>query len=140
MTEMSPLEEIRTIVGLGLQGAIEFGAQVELVAQRKEQEGYRVIDGGSIRQDEQGRTVWEYTDWRTGEVLASGVGEEALREFEDASDPKWWHVDALWAHSPTSERLSTSLPASLVDDLRVWSETYPEDAVQFLEQTETLPS
>ena len=96
-----------------------------------EADGHRIVDGGQT-----GQESWEITDWRTGDVLASGAGDHGL--YDDAAtrlDPggKWLHIDNLDTGLADVEPIG--IPASLADALQDWlgsTATPDEDVAQFV--------
>jgi hypothetical protein len=96
-----------------------------------EAKGHRIIDGGQTGQD-----TWEITDWRTGELLASGTGGD--RDYDAAAsrldpDDKWLHIDTVDTDSSSVEPVG--IPASLADALQDWlgmASTPDEDVAEFV--------
>lgn len=96
-----------------------------------ETEGRRIISGGQTGEDS-----WEITDWRTGELLASGTG--GIDDYDAAAtrldpDDKWLHIDSL-DDDPTSVE-PVGIPASLASALQDWlgfAVTPDEDVAQFV--------
>lgn len=85
-----------------------------------EEAGRRIIDGGQT-----GGDSWEITDWRSGEVLASGT--DGLAGYEAAGarldpDGKWFHID----HADRDEDEDAEpvdhhgVPDSLANALQDW--------------------
>jgi hypothetical protein len=74
-------------------------AQREAALREREAAGVRIIDGGQTSTpDEQGRSAGEVRDWRTGQVLESGVGQfEDYVSALDRLDPgqRWVLIDNL---------------------------------------------
>lgn len=93
--------------------------------------GRRIVGGGQTGQDS-----WEITDWRTGELLASGTG--GIDDYDAATmrldpDGMWLHIDTIDAEPASVEPLG--IPASLADALQDWlgsAGTPDEDVAQFV--------
>ncbi len=101
-----------------------------------EADGRRIISGGQTRGDS-----WEITDWRTGELLASGTG--GIDEYDAAAkrldpDGKWLHIDTINVWPDDGEPVSVEpvgIPASLAVALQDWlgsAGTPDEDVAQFV--------
>ncbi|MEV5915740.1 hypothetical protein AB0M00_43520 [Streptomyces chartreusis] len=96
-----------------------------------EAEGHRLINGGQTGQDS-----WEITDWRTGNLLASGAGDH--RAYDEAvmrldPDGKWLHIDTVDTDPADVE--AVGIPESLADALQDWlgsAGTPDEDVAQFV--------
>jgi hypothetical protein len=86
-----------------------------------EEAGRRIVDGGQTGEDS-----WEITDWRSGEVLASG--SDGIAGYEAASvrldpDGKWYHVDHADGDEDDedADRVDhNGLPDSLANALQDW--------------------
>ncbi|MFE5842105.1 hypothetical protein ACFQ7N_10705 [Streptomyces niveus] len=86
-----------------------------------EKNGRRVVNGGQT-----GESSWEITDWRTGDVLATGTG--GYDAYDDAArrlDPggRWIHVDHFDVDFEDEEdepEYAPGVPASLAEALREW--------------------
>ncbi|WP_309318869.1 hypothetical protein [Streptomyces salinarius] len=92
-----------------------------------ESSGLRIVDGGQTGSyDDDGRADWEVTDWRTGEVVASGHStfdgmDEALRRVDP--DRRFTFLDRLSEATELPEVEPTAgLPESLCDALVEWLE------------------
>lgn len=91
--------------------------------------GHRIIDGGQTSQ-----STWMYTDWLTGEVIASGGGDHDDDVFDEV-DP-----DGMFIHIDNVERQpvhpdNPGIPESLADALRDWVDllkTTDEDIARFV--------
>ncbi|MFG2540641.1 hypothetical protein ACGFU4_35925 [Streptomyces sp. NPDC048511] len=97
--------------------------------------GHRMVDGGQTGRTEDGQAAWEITDWRTGELLASGVGDDAYDSEGARLDPdgKWMHIDNV--EEDLTEAEPVGIPASLADALQDWvgsSGTSDEDVASFV--------
>ncbi|MFE2532591.1 hypothetical protein [Streptomyces sp. NPDC059371] len=92
--------------------------------------GHRIVDGGQVGSyDDEGRCSWEVTDWRTGEVLASGhTTMEEQDKTTDALDPGnvWYHRDNMHAFDLVEVDLPEGLPESLHEPLMEWLENRAE--------------
>lgn len=97
--------------------------------------GHRMVDGGQTGRTEDDQATWEITDWRTGEVLASGIGDNAYDSEGARLDPdgKWLHIDNV--EEDMAEVESAGFPASLADFLQDWlgsAGTSDEDVAEFV--------
>lgn len=96
-----------------------------------EEAGRRIVDGGQTGQD-----TWAITDWRTGDLIASGTGDYS--DYDDAAqrldpDNTWLHIDNVDADSTSVKPVG--IPASLADALQDWlgyAATTDEDVAQFV--------
>ena len=96
-----------------------------------EEAGRRIVDGGQTGQD-----TWAITDWRTGDLIASGTG--GYDDYGAAAarldpDGKWLHIDNIDADSTSVEPVG--LPASLAEALQDWLglvATTDEEVAQFV--------
>ncbi|MGW3383336.1 hypothetical protein ACWDCO_24510 [Streptomyces albogriseolus] len=94
-----------------------------------EKAGHRIVDGGQTGQD-----TWEITDWRTGEVLASG--DDGLNGYGEAANRldsagKLLHIDSL--DTEYARVAPVGIPDSLADALEDWlgmAATTDEDVAQ----------
>src|SRR5690606_33144645 len=79
--------------------------------------GYRLIDGGQTGRTADAQSTWEITDWRTGELLASGIGDDTYDTEVARLDPtgKWLHIDAI--DTDLTEADPVGIPASLANAL-----------------------
>jgi hypothetical protein len=107
------------------QEKIEARKVAELEAQ-----GYRVVDGGQTDgYGDDGTAPYEYTDWRTSEVLQSG----RIASPADIPDPPgsdmWYHIDRVldnddlnevYAHDDT--KISDVLVQSLLEGIKYAAE------------------
>ncbi|WP_155368085.1 hypothetical protein [Catellatospora vulcania] len=92
--------------------------------------GHRIIDGGLT-----GQTTWEYTDWHTGEVIASGDDGTRDDEVLAALDP-----DQVFIHIGDIARQwvepdNPGIPHSLAGALEDWVDllsTPDEDIARFV--------
>lgn len=92
--------------------------------------GHRIIDGGQT-----GPTTWQYTDWHTGEVLASGDERTSDAEVLAALDPEgvFLHVDDIMRQPVEPE--NPGIPDSLAGALEDWVDllsTPDEDIARFV--------
>lgn len=92
--------------------------------QQLEAAGYRIINGGSIGEDS-----WEYTDYKTGEVLAKGSHAEY-----DAYDPPmhWYHRDHICEDTLMERELVEGIPESLADCIIEWVQENEDEARAWL--------
>jgi len=99
--------------------------------QELETQGRRIVDGGQTSSyGEDGKCDWEITDWRTGEVIASGRG--TIEDYDaagDASDPEhhFFHIDHVSDDDdplapPYDVRPTEGVPDSLSRALIEWAE------------------
>ncbi|MEU3401376.1 hypothetical protein [Streptomyces filamentosus] len=83
-----------------------------------EKDGYRIIEGGQTHGDE-----WEITDWRTGELIARGVGGyQGYDEAADRLDPddKWILHENVDNDDDQEAVEPAGVPDSLADSLQEW--------------------
>lgn len=97
--------------------------------------GYRLIDGGQTGRTADDQSTWEITDWRTGELLASGIGDDTYDTEAARLDPagKWLHIDAI--DTDLTEVDPAGIPASLASALQDWigsASTSDEDIAGFV--------
>ncbi|MFC4126237.1 hypothetical protein [Nocardia rhizosphaerae] len=82
-----------------------------------EKQGHRIVSGGQISQHE-----WDITDWRTGEIIASGSdgleGYDAAVERLDDYDT-WFHIDHVCPEVPPLP-VTAGIPKSLGEALADW--------------------
>lgn len=104
--------------------ALDAADAAEAAAVKKvEDDGHRIVDGGSLGDDE-----WNIADWRTGEVLASGSdGYDEYCAVLDRLDPegRWVHIDRIHDDKPWTDYDITptdGIPPSLSDALVDWAE------------------
>ncbi|MFJ4887816.1 hypothetical protein [Streptomyces sp. NPDC088731] len=100
-----------------------------------EKEGHRFVDGGQTGRTDDDQATWEITDWRTGELLASGTGDDAYDVEGARLDPdgKWLHIDHVEEAMTKVEPVG--IPTSLADALQDWlgvSSTPDEDVAEFV--------
>jgi hypothetical protein len=91
-----------------------------------EAEGYRIIDGGQISGGGDEEIEWEYTDWRTGEVIATGRGTD-----DSCCPDNWYHMDPLRDEIFEITKHATQvkgLPDSLITALHDWVPEHEEEA------------
>lgn len=88
--------------------------------QELESQGHRITDGGQID-----RNRWEYTDWRTDEVLANG----RCKDHDKVELPdNWYHVDHIHRETGVQPELVEGLPKSLSDLLVYWTFDHEDEA------------
>ncbi|GAA1641734.1 hypothetical protein GCM10009679_53520 [Saccharothrix algeriensis] len=80
-----------------------------------EADGHRIIDGGQT-----GPATWQYTDWHTGEIIASGDDRTSDDEVLAALDPDgaFLHIDNV-VRRPV-EPDNPGIPPSLARALEDW--------------------
>jgi hypothetical protein len=93
--------------------------------QEEEADGRRIVDGGSIivgDSDDDDRLQYEYTDWRTEEVI--------YREKDDIEPwpSGWCHIDAIHNDCDVTAEPVAGLPESLVEAINSWVCENEEDA------------
>ncbi|MFD8013620.1 hypothetical protein [Streptomyces sp. NPDC058955] len=86
---------------------------------RLEKAGHGIVSGGQIGWQPDVQATWNITDWRTGEVIAVGVGGyESYTAAGQRLDPdgKWIHIDSVEAgnsldvdHGDIPESLASAL-------------------------------
>jgi hypothetical protein len=81
---------------------------IDAAITRLEAEGFRIVDGGSTSPDE-----WEYTDWRSGEVLAAGDRNEGKGDVDWPDN--WFHIDRVHDDIPLGPEPVLGLPEWLTD-------------------------
>lgn len=93
----------------------EADGSLEDMIGKLEADGHRIIDGGQT-----GQTTWQYTDWRTGAVIASGDDRTDEDEVLDALDPErtFLHIDNI-PRQPV-EPANPGIPPSLARALEDW--------------------
>src|SRR5262245_19229661 len=90
----------------------------------EKEQGVRLVSGGQTGPyDDTGRCPWQVTDWRTGEVIATGTS--SLDEFNAAwcqLDPnnQWFQVDRVGDQVPVTSPSTPGLPPTLVSALADW--------------------
>ncbi|MEV4413777.1 hypothetical protein [Catellatospora sp. NPDC049609] len=92
--------------------------------------GHRIIDGGQTSQ-----STWQYTDWHTGEVIASGDAGTSDDEVLAALDPDdmYLHIDNIERQPVEPE--NPGIPQSLASALEDWVDlltTPDEDIARFV--------
>ncbi|MFJ9988529.1 hypothetical protein ACIQUD_31730 [Streptomyces globisporus] len=97
--------------------------------------GHQLIDGGQTGRTADDQSTWEITDWRTGERLASGIGDDTYDTEVARLDPagKWLHIDAI--DTDLTEADPAGIPVSLANALQDWigsASTSDEDIAGFV--------
>ncbi|MFE7928358.1 hypothetical protein ACFU6S_06390 [Streptomyces sp. NPDC057456] len=92
-----------------------------------EASGLRIVDGGQTGSyDDDGRSDWEVTDWRTGQVVASGHSSfDGMTEALGRVDPdnRFVFLDRLSEETELPDPGPTAgLPESLGEALVTWLE------------------
>lgn len=81
--------------------------------------GYRIVSGGQTDsyEPDTGLAPWEITDYRTGELLASGksAGPEGM---DDCWQDTWFHIDRVGEDLPDVELSFGDVPEGLLNALR----------------------
>lgn len=94
-------------------------------AEKLEREGWRIVDGGGmgfIDDGEGGQVeIWETTDWRTGEVIASSKDGKTHDEVWDDPDrsERWYHRDCINEEAPPYVE-TPGVPSSLGVAIEDW--------------------
>jgi hypothetical protein len=88
-----------------------------------EAQGFRIIDGGQIDDD-----GWEYTDWRTGEVLARGTGDDS----GIGKGERWYHIDRVHDDAGIYAVKVAGIPESLASDIEAWVLEHEQEARDFI--------
>jgi hypothetical protein len=119
---MTPEQFGRTVVE-HLQGWMRALQEADAAVDRRRDEtidrGLRLVSGGQISGWIDGRTLVEYTDNTTGELLFSGEVADPAEGWHDA----WFHVDRLTDDLPLPDHpVDPSLPAPVRDFLATVSE------------------
>lgn len=91
---------IRLVLAIRTATEREYERAEEAAAAKAEAEGNRIVNGGQSSGWTDDVCDWEYRDWRTREVLASGTSTEdeqdRLVDAAIAADEKpWLHIDNL---------------------------------------------
>lgn len=112
-----------------LEGHRAYNEALAAKVRQIEAAGGRVIDSGQTGSyDDDGNTPWEISDWRTGEVLAKGVGtfqdyDAALQRLDP--DNAWWGISnvhdqfELEDYDPTP---TDGIPSRLAELLSEWAD------------------
>jgi hypothetical protein len=115
---------IRTHVRKVLRHEAAWEAAFSARVREIEAEGHRIINGGQTSPN-----GWDITDWRSGEVLATG--EDGLEGYEAAvnrldPDERFWHVDNIYEEVEIGEISPTAgVPPTLAEALRDWVSRAP---------------
>jgi hypothetical protein len=123
----------------------EYAAAERAEIARLEAEGYRLVSGGQALGDETGELVWQVTDYRTGEVLASGTTEKEYKAASEALEAQQpgYHIDHLLEDSQAQENwlagpdVPAGIPAPLAEALAEWASDNEDGARAWLAQLET---
>ncbi|MEU6979603.1 hypothetical protein [Streptomyces sp. NPDC046371] len=97
-----------------------------------EQNGHRIVGSGQVHGD-----AWEITDWRSGSIIAAGVGgDEAYEAATRRLDPAemWIHIDHV-DDEDLADLEHPGLPDSLAEALQDWLggvSTTDADVAQFV--------
>lgn len=101
-----------------------------------EKDGHRLVDGGQTGRTDDDQATWEITDWRTGDVLVSGTGDDSTYDAAAMRldpDGKWLHIDNV--EDDGTEVEPVGIPASLANALQDWlgvTSTPDEDVAEFV--------
>lgn len=130
-TSLDYLAAIRKHIAAVIQADETFEVDLARKAREKEREGYRIVGGGQTGPHVKGLAPWELTDWRTGEVIATGHGLESFQETFERRP--WWHIDSVTYDlvSPVPE--SVAIPTGLARALSQWASSDPVEAELWLE-------
>jgi hypothetical protein len=107
-----------------LAAAAAATAAIAAAAAQIEADGGRIVTGRQISVD-----MWEITDWRTGERIASGPGwvhdrEAAVERLEPAGT--WWDIEEIQeiiGQSSYEVTETDGLPESLAEIVEEWAST-----------------
>jgi hypothetical protein len=128
--EVDYLEAIREHVAAVIKTDEDLEEHVARRALDKEADGYRIVDGGQTGPHVDGLAPWELTDWRSGEVIATGSGLDSFQsQFESE---RWWHIDSLAFDHVAPLPESASLPPGLARALADWASNDPVEAELWL--------
>jgi hypothetical protein len=127
------LDAIRKHVTAVIEANEGFDEDMARRARTKEAEGFRIVDGGQTGPHEEGLAPWELTDWRSGEVVATGTGLESFQAMFERE--RWWHVDSLNYEPVVPTPEPGSLPPGLARALANWAAGDPVEAEMWLEAT-----
>ena len=130
---MDYLDAIRKYVAAVIEANEGLGEDVARRARAKEAEGFRIVDGGQAGPHVEGLAPWELTDWRTGEVVATGLGLESFQEMFEKE--RWWHVDSLNYGPVLPASDPGGLPPGLARALASWAAADPVEAEMWLGAT-----
>ena len=113
-------------IGVTLEVMAKEDQKLEARIQEVESQGCRITDGGQIN-----GSRWEYTDWRTDEVLAKG---RSRKDHDKLQMPdNWYHIDHIrFEVGITEPERIEGLPASLAETLIEWTLDHPEEARTFI--------
>jgi hypothetical protein len=125
------LDAIRKHVAAVIAANEGFGEELARRARAKEAEGFRIVDGGQTGPHVEGLAPWELSDWRTGEVVATGNGLDSFQAIFESE--RWWHVDSLNYEPVVPVPASGGLPPGLARALANWAATDPVGAEVWLE-------
>ncbi len=119
---MTPEQLGRTVVE-HLQGWMRALQEADAAVDRRRDEvmgqGLRVVNGGQVSGWVDGKTLVEYTDDTSGEVLFSGEVTDPAEGWHDA----WFHADRLTDGLPLPDHpVDPSLPEPVRDLLEAISE------------------
>lgn len=112
-----------------------YETRIDAAIAKAEQEGARIIRGAQTAEG------WQITDWRTGDLLASGHGGfEGYGLVVDQLDPdhSWLHVARVRerVECQTEEVVPPRLlPATLAECLLEWAENHGDEARRFVADT-----
>jgi hypothetical protein len=129
--------EIRRYIQAVLKCNEEYDAAQAAEIDRLEAEGYRIVDGGQVDRDpETNESTWQITDWRTGETLASGSGDDEFITASDALEAqhRGYHIDHVLEDSEAEAKMlrgpevPQGMPESLAQVLGDWATDNEDDA------------
>jgi hypothetical protein len=91
-----------------------------------EAQGWRIVDGGTMGDGE-----WDWTDYRTNEVLASNETHDG--DPFDAWGERWYHIDRITDDTHDfSFPNPCGLPEELCNAIGDWAEMKPDEAQAWL--------
>ena len=132
-------ELIRAHVRALLNARLADSAAAEAQVPKIEARGYRIVQSGPLSGTfRAGPRAWQFTDWRTGEILISGTGDgmQMLAAGAKADpDGRWFNVDNVRDEIQEVEVVSPDVPASLDCALDEWirsSDTPDADIAAFV--------
>lgn len=124
------LKAIREYVAAVIRADEEFDEHIARRSRDKEADGYRIVAGGQTGPHVDGLAPWELTDWRSGELVATGSGLESFQAQFEAE--RWWHIDSLAVDHVAPVPESASLPPGLARALADWASNDPVEAELWL--------
>jgi hypothetical protein len=109
-----------------LRAVVSDNIRIEAKIIELESTGKRIVDGGQISDGDE-EYEWEFTDHRTGEVLATGKGDKP--EWTNG----WFHIDAVWNEVGISQQVYVEpLPLAVAEAVSEWAEEHEQEARAWL--------